>query len=192
MPTRVLQWFLDVVEPMVKVPLNLSIRTRWTHFSNKLNPDIENSYFCLLLPSRRYQLWYWTALEVVSRNLMRLLAMKWLCQSPVLVSSYNDRIWNSNIHSATARQRLLIDLQFNFTGTLYRKSTHFWLVREYFVNRGFPKLNPSRIELIEQIWMTLLIVNINSTMTSKLPIIKNKLPCDYGISFRQIFTIHSK
>ena len=114
--------------------LNLSMRTRWTHFSNILNPDIENSYCCSLLPSRRSQLWYWIELEVVSRNLMRLLAMKWLCQFPVLVSSYNGRIWNSKIHSASARQRLLIDLQFNFTGTLCRKSTHFWLLREYFVN----------------------------------------------------------
>ena len=91
---------------MVKVLLNLSIPTRWTHFSNILNPDIENSYCCSLLPSRRSQLWYWIELEVVSRNLMRLLAMKWLCQFPVLVSSYNGRIWNSKIHSAIARQRL--------------------------------------------------------------------------------------
>ena len=39
--------------------------------------------------------------------------------------------------------------------------------------------------------MTLGIVNIyiNLCMTSKLPIIKNKLPCDNGISYRKIFTV---
>ena len=39
--------------------------------------------------------------------------------------------------------------------------------------------------------MTLGIVNINSCMTSKLPIIKKKMPCDNGISCKQIFTLHS-
>ena len=39
--------------------------------------------------------------------------------------------------------------------------------------------------------MTLEIVNINLNVTSKLPIIKNKLPCDNGTSYRQIFTVHS-
>ena len=34
--------------------------------------------------------------------------------------------------------------------------------------------------------MTLGIVNINLRMISKLPVIKNKLPCDNG----QIFTLH--
>ena len=34
--------------------------------------------------------------------------------------------------------------------------------------RGFPTLNLSRIGLIEQIWMTLGIVKINSCVTSKM------------------------
>ena len=40
--------------------------------------------------------------------------------------------------------------------------------------------------------MTLGIVNINSCVTSKLPIIKNKLPCDNGISCRQflLYIVH--
>ena len=37
--------------------------------------------------------------------------------------------------------------------------------------------------------MTLGIVNINLCVTSKLPIIKNTLPCDDGISCRHIFTV---
>ena len=37
--------------------------------------------------------------------------------------------------------------------------------------------------------MTLGIVNINLCVTSKLPIIKNTLPCDNGISCRHIFTV---
>ena len=40
--------------------------------------------------------------------------------------------------------------------------------------------------------MTLGIANINLCITSKLPIIKNKLPCDNGISCGQIFTVNSK
>ena len=51
-------------------------------------------------------------------------------------------------------------------------------------NRGFPKLNLSRIELIEPIWMALGLININSCVTSKLPIIKNYLPYNNGISCR--------
>ena len=48
------------------------------------------------------------------------------------------------------------------------------------INWGFPKLNLIQIKLIELIWMMLATVNINSCMTSKLPIKnkKNKLPCD--------------
>ena len=49
--------------------------------------------------------------------------------------------------------------------------------------RGFPKINLSRIELIELIeliWMILGIVNINSCVTSKLPITKKGMP----------FTVH--
>ena len=52
--------------------------------------------------------------------------------------------------------------------------------------RGFPKLNLSRIELIELIWMILGILNINSCVTSKLPIINKILPCDNRISCRYI------
>ena len=59
-------------------------------------------------------------------------------------------------------------------------------------NRGFPKLNLSQIELIELIWMTLGVVKLNSGVTSKLPIIKEKLPCDNGISYKHIFTVYSK
>ena len=53
---------------------------------------------------------------------------------------------------------------------------------------GFPELNLSWTGQIELIWMTLGIVKINSCVTSKLPIIKEKLPCDNIISCRQIFT----
>ena len=40
--------------------------------------------------------------------------------------------------------------------------------------------------------MTLEIVNINSCVTTKLPIIKNILACDMGFSCRNLFTVHSK
>ena len=40
--------------------------------------------------------------------------------------------------------------------------------------------------------MALDIVNIYLGVTSKLPIIKNKLACDNGINFRQSFTVQSK
>ena len=52
--------------------------------------------------------------------------------------------------------------------------------------RVFPILNLGQIKLIELIWMTLEIVNINLCMTAKLPIIKNTLPCDNRVSCRQI------
>ena len=60
------------------------------------------------------------------------------------------------------------------------------------VNRGFPKLNLNWIELIELIWITLAIVNINSCVTSKIPIIKKKLPFGNKINCKHIFTVHSK
>ena len=49
-----------------------------------------------------------------------------------------------------------------------------------FTIQGFPKLDLRHITLIELIWMTLGMVNINLNicMTYKLPIIRNKLPCD--------------
>ena len=68
----------------------------------------------------------------------------------------------------------------------------FYLKSSSLHKQGFPKLNLSQIELIELIWMTLGIVKINTSVTSKLPIVKKKLPCDNRISCRQIFTIHSK
>ena len=51
---------------------------------------------------------------------------------------------------------------------------------------GFPKLNLSWIELIQLILMTLGIVKFCLCVTSKLPIIKNNLPCDNEISCGQI------
>ena len=40
--------------------------------------------------------------------------------------------------------------------------------------------------------MTLGLVKMNSCMTSKLPIVKKKLPCDNRIRCRQFFSVHSK
>ena len=63
-----------------------------------------------------------------------------------------------------------------------------------FTIQGFPKLDLSHIKLIEPVWMTLGIVNINLDlcMTYKPPIIRNKLPCDNCIGHRQHFTVNGK
>ena len=58
--------------------------------------------------------------------------------------------------------------------------------------RGFPQLNQNQIELIELDCMILGIENIKLCMTSKLPIIKNKLPYTNGINCKEMFTVNSK